>query len=108
MKQTGGQMTRPNRNVSINGSKIFRKDIYLDQAVKVVNDMISQQNLVKAAKPEEEKPKKAFYKLSKIKELYDPGLTGVFFLPADNIILFFTGLAIAVNSVFISAATNIQ
>jgi len=28
--------------------------------VKVVDDMISQQNLVKAGKPEEEKPKKAF------------------------------------------------
>jgi carboxyl-terminal processing protease len=38
----------------------LRKDIYLDQAVKVVNDVINQQNLVKAKKPEEEKPKKAF------------------------------------------------
>jgi len=40
--------------------KNLRKDIYLDQTVKVVDDMISQQNLVKAGKPEEEKPKKAF------------------------------------------------
>ena len=40
--------------------RTFRKDIYLDQAVKVVNDVINQQNLVKADKPEEEKPKKAF------------------------------------------------
>jgi carboxyl-terminal processing protease len=38
----------------------LRKDIYLDQAVKVVNDVINQQNLVKAKKPEDEKPKKAF------------------------------------------------
>lgn len=37
--------------------KSLRKDIYLDQAVKVVNDIIGQQNIVKA-KPEE--PKKAF------------------------------------------------
>jgi carboxyl-terminal processing protease len=36
----------------------LRKDIYLDQAVKVVGDVINQQNLVKA-KPEEQ-PKKAF------------------------------------------------
>ena len=28
--------------------KSLQKDIYLDQAVKVVNDMINQQNLVKA------------------------------------------------------------
>ena len=39
--------------------KNLRKDIYLDQAVKVVNDVINQQNLVKA-KPAEEKSKKAF------------------------------------------------
>ena len=38
--------------------KGLRKDIYLDQAVKVLNDMISQQNLVKT-KPVEE-PKKGF------------------------------------------------
>jgi carboxyl-terminal processing protease len=38
--------------------KGLRKDIYLDQAVKVVNDIISQQNLVKAKTAEE--PKKAF------------------------------------------------
>jgi carboxyl-terminal processing protease len=37
--------------------KSLRQDIYLDQAVKVVDDIISQQNLVKA---KEEKPKKAF------------------------------------------------
>ena len=40
--------------------KNLRKDIYLDQAVKVVNDVINQQNLVKAKKPEDEKPKKPF------------------------------------------------
>ncbi|MEP7372829.1 MAG: carboxy terminal-processing peptidase [Chitinophagaceae bacterium] len=40
--------------------KNLRKDIYLDQAVKVMNDVINQQNLVKAKQPEEEKPKKAF------------------------------------------------
>jgi len=40
--------------------KNLRKDIYLDQAVKVVNDVINQQNLVKAKQPEGEKPKKAF------------------------------------------------
>ena len=40
--------------------KNLRKDIYLDQAVKVINDVINQQNLVKSAKPDEEKPKKAF------------------------------------------------
>jgi carboxyl-terminal processing protease len=40
--------------------KNLRKDIYLDQAVKVIDDVINQQNLVKAAKPEEEKPKKGF------------------------------------------------
>ena len=39
--------------------KNLRKDIYLDQAVKVVNDVINQQNLVKS-KPKEELPKKAF------------------------------------------------
>ncbi len=39
--------------------KALRKDIYLDQAVKVVGDMINQQNLAKAT-PAEEKPKKAF------------------------------------------------
>jgi carboxyl-terminal processing protease len=38
--------------------KNLRKDIYLDQAVKVVNDIISQQNLVKAKTAEE--TKKAF------------------------------------------------
>ena len=38
--------------------KNLQKDIYLDQAVKVVNDMITQQNLVKAKSGEE--PKKAF------------------------------------------------
>ena len=40
--------------------KNLRKDIYLDQAVKVVNDVINQQNLVKAKNPDDEKPKKAF------------------------------------------------
>jgi carboxyl-terminal processing protease len=40
--------------------KNLKKDIYLDQAVKVVNDVINQQNLVKTGKPEEDKPKKAF------------------------------------------------
>jgi len=40
--------------------KNLRKDIYLDQTVKVLGDVINQQNLVKAGKPEEEKPKKAF------------------------------------------------
>lgn len=39
--------------------KSLRKDIYLDQAVKVVGDMISQQNLAKT-KSGEEPPKKAF------------------------------------------------
>ncbi len=38
--------------------KGLQKDIYLDQAVKVVNDIIGQQNLVKAKNTEE--PKKAF------------------------------------------------
>ncbi len=38
--------------------KNLQKDIYLDQAVKVVNDMISQQNLVKGKTTDE--PKKAF------------------------------------------------
>jgi len=38
--------------------KNLRKDIYLDQAVKVVNDIIGQQNLAKAKTGEE--PKKAF------------------------------------------------
>ncbi|HEX7905554.1 MAG TPA: carboxy terminal-processing peptidase [Chitinophagaceae bacterium] len=38
--------------------KTLRKDIYLDQAVKVINDVIGQQNLAKA-KPAEE-TKKAF------------------------------------------------
>jgi len=37
--------------------KNLRKDIYLDQAVKVVNDVINQQNLAKA---KTEEPKKAF------------------------------------------------
>lgn len=39
--------------------KSLQKDIYLDQAVKVMNDMIGQQNLVKG-KPVEEPAKKAF------------------------------------------------
>lgn len=39
--------------------KSLRKDIYLDQTVKVVNDMINQQNLVKSKTAEEPK-KKAF------------------------------------------------
>lgn len=39
--------------------KSLRQDIYLDQAVKVVDDIINQQNLAKA-KSGEEKPKKAF------------------------------------------------
>ena len=38
--------------------KNLSKDIYLDQAVKVVNDIIGQQNLAKAKTGEE--PKKAF------------------------------------------------
>ncbi|MBP8115045.1 MAG: carboxy terminal-processing peptidase [Chitinophagaceae bacterium] len=38
--------------------KSLQKDIYLDQAMKVMNDMISQQNLVKIKGNEE--PKKAF------------------------------------------------
>ena len=38
----------------------LRKDIYLDQAVKVVNDMINQQNLAKGKGTETEVPKKAF------------------------------------------------
>jgi carboxyl-terminal processing protease len=38
--------------------KGLQKDIYLDQAVKVMNDMISQQNLVKGKATDE--PKKAF------------------------------------------------
>jgi len=38
--------------------KNLRTDIYLDQAVKVVDDIINQQNLVKAKSTEE--PKKAF------------------------------------------------
>jgi len=39
--------------------KNLQKDIYLDQAVKVVNDMIGQQNVVKA-KPVDEPVKKGF------------------------------------------------
>jgi carboxyl-terminal processing protease len=39
--------------------KSLREDIYLDQAVKVMNDMIGQQNLVKG-KTTEEPAKKAF------------------------------------------------
>jgi carboxyl-terminal processing protease len=39
--------------------KSLKQDIYLDQAVKVMNDMISQQNLAKAKKTEEP-AKKAF------------------------------------------------
>jgi carboxyl-terminal processing protease len=38
--------------------KSLQKDIYLDQAVKVMNDMIGQQNLVKGKT--EEPAKKAF------------------------------------------------
>ncbi|HRA12658.1 MAG TPA: carboxy terminal-processing peptidase, partial [Chitinophagaceae bacterium] len=38
--------------------KSLQKDIYLDQAMKVMNDMINQQNLVKIKGNEE--PKKAF------------------------------------------------
>jgi carboxyl-terminal processing protease len=38
--------------------KSLRKDIYLDQAVKVVDDVISQQNLAKSKS--EDPPKKAF------------------------------------------------
>jgi len=37
----------------------LQKDIYLDQAMKVMNDMINQQNLVKIKGNEE--PKKAFW-----------------------------------------------
>lgn len=40
--------------------KNLRQDIYLDQAVKVVNDVINQQNLARGNKPVEEQPKKAF------------------------------------------------
>jgi carboxyl-terminal processing protease len=39
--------------------KGLRKDIYLDQAVKVIGDMISQQNIAKT-KPATEEPKKGF------------------------------------------------
>ena len=39
--------------------KSLQKDIYLDQALKVMNDMIGQQNLVKS-KTTEEPVKKAF------------------------------------------------
>jgi carboxyl-terminal processing protease len=39
--------------------KNLRKDIYLDQAVRVMNDMVNQQNLVLGKQKEEEK-KKAF------------------------------------------------
>ncbi|HEX7845120.1 MAG TPA: carboxy terminal-processing peptidase [Chitinophagaceae bacterium] len=39
--------------------KSLKKDIYLDQAVKVVNDVISQQNLVKS-KQQGTEVKKAF------------------------------------------------
>jgi carboxyl-terminal processing protease len=42
-----------------NWLKSLRKDIYLDQAVKVMNDMVNQQNLVQGKSPVEEK-KKAF------------------------------------------------
>jgi carboxyl-terminal processing protease len=42
-----------------NWLKSLRKDIYLDQAVKVVNDMVKQEVLVKGKPPVEEK-KKAF------------------------------------------------
>lgn len=40
--------------------KNLRKDIYLDQAVKVIDDVINQQNLVKSKTKQEELPKKAF------------------------------------------------
>jgi carboxyl-terminal processing protease len=40
--------------------KNLEKDIYLDQAVKVMNDMISQQNIVKAKDQEKEPVKKPF------------------------------------------------
>lgn len=40
--------------------KNLRKDIYLDQAVKVVDDIISQQAIAKGKKPVAEAPKKAF------------------------------------------------
>lgn len=40
--------------------KNLRQDIYLDQAVKVVNDVINQQNIAKGGKPAQEAPKKAF------------------------------------------------
>ncbi len=42
-----------------NWLKNLRKDIYLEQAVKVMNDMVRQENLVKSKTPVEEK-KKAF------------------------------------------------
>jgi carboxyl-terminal processing protease len=42
-----------------NWLKNLRKDIYLDQAVKVMNDMVNQQNLVQGKTPADEK-KKAF------------------------------------------------
>jgi carboxyl-terminal processing protease len=42
-----------------NWLKNLRKDIYLDQAVKVMNDMVNQQNLVQG-KPTVEEKKKAF------------------------------------------------
>jgi carboxyl-terminal processing protease len=38
--------------------KNLRKDIYLDQAVRVMNDMVNQQNLVLGK--QKEQPKKAF------------------------------------------------
>lgn len=40
--------------------KSLEKDIYLDQAVKVMNDMISQQNIAKAKEQEKEPVKKPF------------------------------------------------
>jgi carboxyl-terminal processing protease len=40
--------------------KTLRKDIYLNQAVKVVNDIINQQNLAKSKAGTEDAPKKAF------------------------------------------------
>jgi carboxyl-terminal processing protease len=40
--------------------KNLEKDIYLDQAVKVMNDMISQQNIVKAKDQKKEPVKKPF------------------------------------------------
>jgi carboxyl-terminal processing protease len=43
-----------------NWLKSLRKDIYLDQAVKVVNDMVKQEVLVKGKTPQLKKRKKRF------------------------------------------------